>query len=152
MWLDDCRTALYRLYDEGGALLYVGITADVDQRMVAHRYDKPWWPDVTRTEVQWHDSRPVALAHELQAIRAESPKHNVNGKPGAGQPRELEDREITIGQGKHVMFAIERGFMTCDQPLFVVDGTKRRERIGAIVSADFYRRALAALGETAVPA
>lgn len=50
------------------------------------------------------------------------------------------------------MFAIERGFMTCDQPLFVVDGTKRRERIGAIVSADFYRRALAALGETAVPA
>jgi hypothetical protein len=42
------RTALYRLYDETGQLLYVGITTYPPKRFVEHERDKPWWPQVAR--------------------------------------------------------------------------------------------------------
>ncbi|WP_327335899.1 GntR family transcriptional regulator [Streptomyces sp. NBC_01324] len=71
------RTALYRLYDEAGALLYVGITNDPDFRWKAHLYSNKVWPrQVARHEIEWHESRAAAVRVEIEAIKAERPRHN----------------------------------------------------------------------------
>ena len=71
------RTALYRLSDAVGRLLYIGITSDPERRWVEHADDKPWWPQVTRFDVDWFDNGRLALAAEGAAIRAEKPLYNI---------------------------------------------------------------------------
>ncbi|WP_406145025.1 GIY-YIG nuclease family protein [Streptomyces anulatus] len=70
------RTALYRLYDSGDVLLYVGIAADPRERWTQHAIDKPWWPEVTRRDVEWVPSRFDAETAEREAIISEKPLHN----------------------------------------------------------------------------
>lgn len=140
MWLDDQPTALYRFFDADGALLYVGITADLEQRWSSHQR-KPWWPDVAKKTVEWHDTRPVALAAELEAIKSEAPRYNVAGSPWAPGPRELEADELNTGQAKEVLRGVELGAQVVE-PLFIVDRTKSRRRVAVLVPHDFYERAL----------
>lgn len=71
------RTALYRFFDAGGRLLYVGVAFDPEARWKEHATSKPWWPDVARKEVVWRDTRADALTDEAEAIRAELPLYNV---------------------------------------------------------------------------
>lgn len=141
MWLDDHRTALYRFFDADGALLYVGITADIEQRWSGHQ-SKPWWPDVAEKTVQWHDDRPSALVAELEAIKTEAPRYNVAGSPWAPGSRQLEDGELNTGQAKDLLRGVELGAQVVD-PLFIVDRTKRRRRVAVLVSPGFYEQALA---------
>jgi len=70
------RTALYRLRDGSSALLYVGITNRPHVRFGNHRIEKPWWPDVEHTEVEWFETRAAAMHAETIAIRHEHPKWN----------------------------------------------------------------------------
>jgi predicted GIY-YIG superfamily endonuclease len=69
-------TALYRLRDQSGALLYVGITDNPERRWKDHAKDKSWWPDVKDRSVEWLPTRDHALAAEATAIRAERPRYN----------------------------------------------------------------------------
>jgi predicted GIY-YIG superfamily endonuclease len=69
------RTAVYRLFSSDGELLYVGTSGEPGRRFTQHT-DKHWWPEVTRHEIVWHDSRQLALAAESAAIRGENPKYN----------------------------------------------------------------------------
>lgn len=73
------RTALYRLYDAKGLLLYAGISNDPKRRWSQHakEYADAWWPLVSRREVEWFESRSEAEAAELRAIREEGPVYNV---------------------------------------------------------------------------
>lgn len=76
------RTALYRLYDADDRLLYVGVTADPDQRWKGHEtYSCRWFSRVSRKVVEWHDDRYLALAHEYLAILHEKPIHNRRRTP-----------------------------------------------------------------------
>ena len=70
-------TAVYRLYNAAGVLLYVGCTRNLPARMASHRAGKPWAGEIARTEVAWYDTRSGALAAETAAIIAEDPRHNV---------------------------------------------------------------------------
>ncbi|MFF9309952.1 GIY-YIG nuclease family protein [Streptomyces sp. NPDC014748] len=81
----EVRTALYRLFDKAGALLYIGISVSPEQRWVQHSDDKPWWSEVARIEFDWHATRAEALRREAEAIRAEKPRHNIhhNGRRAA---------------------------------------------------------------------
>lgn len=142
MWLDDQPTALYRFFAADGALLYVGITVDLEKRWSGHQSNKPWWPDVAEKTVQWYDDRPSALAAEAEAIKTELPRHNVAGSPLAPGPRELEDHELSGGQAKDVLRGVELGAQIVD-PLFIVDRTHSRQHVAVLVSAEFYERALA---------
>lgn len=73
----DARTALYRLYDANGQLLYVGITDDPDDRWSRHAASKSWWPLVDRKDLTWlHGTWAEALQVEAEAIRAERPVFN----------------------------------------------------------------------------
>ena len=70
------RTALYRLFDSRGDLLYIGIAADPERRQKEHAGNKAWWPQVAVHSVEWHDTRDLALAAEARAIQAERPRYN----------------------------------------------------------------------------
>lgn len=74
------ETALYRLYDALGALLYVGITGNLQSRMSDHQ-KRSWWPSVASRAVTLYASRSEAAAAELAAIQDEHPLHNVTGTP-----------------------------------------------------------------------
>lgn len=81
---------LYRLYDEGGRLLYVGISYSAIARQAGHRNDKGWWCEVARMTVQklGDISRVEAERIESEAIVAEKPRHNKshNGDRGSALP------------------------------------------------------------------
>lgn len=66
---------LYRIYS-ADVLLYVGVTVDPEGRMSKHRM-RPWWPQVTKVELQPGASRESALLAERQAIANENPVHNI---------------------------------------------------------------------------
>ncbi|WP_438479170.1 GIY-YIG nuclease family protein [Streptomyces asiaticus] len=151
MWLDDHRTALYRFYDEGGALLYVGITAHLEARWIEHERVQSWWPQVARKTVEWFDSRPPARDAELKAIKDERPIHNVNSSPWAPGARALTSDERTISQMRADLTEHCQRVKYLNKVVFLVDRTKKRKRLAALVSMEFYERALAALGEEAVP-
>lgn len=70
-------TAVYRLYDAAGRLLYVGVAEDFDVRFRQHSYEKSWWPDVRHRDVIWLPTRLDALAEEAGAIDREQPVHNL---------------------------------------------------------------------------
>lgn len=73
----DDTTALYRLYDASGRLLYVGISNNVHTRIRTHRVEKFWGPDVADARIEWFTTRAAALSAEATAIRRERPRHNV---------------------------------------------------------------------------
>ena len=70
-------TALYRLRDHIGDLLYVGITDNLERRWKDHAKDKPWWPQVATHSIEWLPSRNRALAAEANVIRIERPRYNI---------------------------------------------------------------------------
>jgi hypothetical protein len=91
------RTALYRLFDSAGRLLYVGITFNPSDRWRGHSGTKSWWKDVTRREVEWHTTRSAAERAETTAITDERPLYNVAGVDGETTPS-----PVKVKRGKHV--------------------------------------------------
>lgn len=69
-------TALYRLYDAQGVLLYLGISWNPDERMKLHALDKHWLHLVTRRTIEWYPDRASALAVEVTATASEKPLHD----------------------------------------------------------------------------
>lgn len=72
------KAAVYRLYDAGGTLLYIGSSYDPDTRCEAH-HRTPWWPQVARRADEWFENRWKAYSAETAAIWKEQPKHNLAG-------------------------------------------------------------------------
>lgn len=75
----DVPHALYRLYDEHGTLLYIGISLRVAERMREHEAKQPWWTEVATARFEPHLDKTAALLAEAAAIQAEHPKYNVRG-------------------------------------------------------------------------
>ena len=75
------RTAVYRMFDKPGNLLYVGITGVMTRRVV-EQGRKPWASEVKMITLEWHPSRAQAEKAELTAIRTENPRYNIAGKVG----------------------------------------------------------------------
>jgi hypothetical protein len=71
------RTALYRLYDVPGLLLYVGIAVDPGKRLQQHD-SQPWAFAISRQVVEWHPTRRAAAAAETTAIHTEHPVWNTH--------------------------------------------------------------------------
>lgn len=75
------RTAVYRLYDAAGVLLYVGISSRPDKRFEEHRKTKRWWFRVATREITWHQDRYAAEAEEYGVIQHEDPPYNMQHSP-----------------------------------------------------------------------
>jgi predicted GIY-YIG superfamily endonuclease len=69
-------TAVYRLRDERGALLYIGLTKDPERRFAQHASNKHWWPQVADIETIVYPSRIEAELAEDWAIFEEQPLYN----------------------------------------------------------------------------
>jgi hypothetical protein len=69
-------TAVYRLYDKDEVLVYVGISSQPPIRFVQHRQGSAWWRDVVTREVEWYETRRLALAEEFRAITHDRPLFN----------------------------------------------------------------------------
>ena len=80
-------TILYRLFDAGGTLLYVGITGSIGQRWEQHVASKHWWDEVTRTEIERFPDRDAAATAEKAAIENEHPRHNFVSRPRVKSPQ-----------------------------------------------------------------
>lgn len=70
------KTYLYRLFNSGNDLLYVGVTSGLTARFADHKHSKPWWDDVHTMAITVHETREAALAEEAKAIALETPEHN----------------------------------------------------------------------------
>lgn len=71
------RTALYRLYNAEGNLLYIGISSDPSRRFRDHRSRHSWWGEVTNHSLEWFEIEFHALLAEVRAISTEAPRYNV---------------------------------------------------------------------------
>lgn len=87
------RTALYRLRDAAGALLYVGVTSNPTRRFGQHRGSKTWWSEVAQHSIEWFDTEWGALQAEVRAISAEKPKYNRRSTEGY----KVEQRDTALG-------------------------------------------------------
>ncbi|MFI8439966.1 GntR family transcriptional regulator [Streptomyces rochei] len=111
------RTAIYRLYDDGDHLLYVGITSDPKTRFASHATYKHWWAQVSRKEVSWMEGTwRQALAIEAAAIRDEQPKfndkHNATLAPfpiATWQPIDAPPRGKAIALAELIRAEIQAG-------------------------------------------
>lgn len=74
------HTTLYRLFDQHGRLLYVGISGNPGRRFSQHAGDKHWWGDVADVKLVHYRTRAEAEDAELYAIRSEHPAYNIVGK------------------------------------------------------------------------
>lgn len=77
---DDLPHYVYRLFDESGRLLYVGMTYDPRSRRLAHKSDKPWWDEVASWRLTIYPNRAHALRVEARAILTEDPAYNIRGR------------------------------------------------------------------------
>lgn len=75
---DYCNkpSAVYRIYDAPGNLLYVGMALRPENRIVVHKR-KPWGHLIDHYTTEWFDNRRDALAAERSAIHHENPIHNI---------------------------------------------------------------------------
>ena len=80
-------TALYRLFGDDDALLYIGIAKTFGKRWHQHAQVQPWWPEVRRQAIDWFPDRPSAESAEAPAIKAERPKYNIMHNPLRVAPR-----------------------------------------------------------------
>jgi predicted GIY-YIG superfamily endonuclease len=70
---------VYYCFGDNDALLYVGITADVIQRMIAHRsLPAPWFADMRRFHARHFRTREEAAAAETEAIQSLHPRDNID--------------------------------------------------------------------------
>lgn len=74
----DAECALYRHFDAGGNLLYVGISISAARRLGEHQRSA-WARQISLVTVEWLPSRADAERREMLAIREEKPKFNVVG-------------------------------------------------------------------------
>jgi len=83
------KTALYRHWDEGGNLLYVGVSLKPLQRLENHIMDSHWSEQISIVTIEWFDTRHDAEKAEREAIKIEMPLHNVVHASGTTRRREL---------------------------------------------------------------
>lgn len=71
------ETWVYSAMCEHSSLLYVGITRHLERRLAEHKASKPWWPEVASVQAELFADRGSARLHELEVIRHEFPKYNI---------------------------------------------------------------------------
>lgn len=140
------RTAVYRFWDASETLLYIGMTEDPDARFGNHESRKPWWPDVARKAIEWHDTRDLAEAAELDAIRTEHALYNVTNSPWAPRPRELDEHETTVSEARANLTGIIEKVRWARTSTVIVDRRRDRNPVAVIVPFDLWEAAEAVGG------
>lgn len=72
---------LYRLFNSGGDLIYVGITKDIRSRFRQHSHESPWWREVADCRTEFHPDRRTLELVEKAEIATLRPRYNKRGNP-----------------------------------------------------------------------
>lgn len=70
------RHCVYKIFNECGDPLYVGMAANPDERLKQHARSSPFWRDGCYSQIEWAETRRAALNLEKATIKALRPKHN----------------------------------------------------------------------------
>lgn len=70
-------SALYRHFDSGGKLLYVGISISALQRFLGHRSNSEWVGQIATMTIEQCANIDEARERERAAIKAEKPLWNI---------------------------------------------------------------------------
>lgn len=105
-WLLDMGIGfyLYRMYASDGALLYIGKTGHLRDRLKNHYLRKPWI-----YEVAWIDTEDEYLdeiatyAAEQEAIRREGPKYNETHNGRGRAPKRRHKSELKLAANGRVI-------------------------------------------------
>jgi len=84
---DAVPATVYRFYDRGGTLLYVGVTGAGRARGETHSRTAEWWTFVARQEVEHVPNRVAALRREQELIRQFRPPFNTAHNPDSARLR-----------------------------------------------------------------
>jgi Uri superfamily endonuclease len=79
---------VYRIYDAGDRLLYVGMSARSAKRRIGQHMQKPWGEAIERWRIDSYATATEAREAEAKAIFAERPLHNVDHVFGSPEGRE----------------------------------------------------------------
>ncbi|MEU6221847.1 GIY-YIG nuclease family protein [Streptomyces sp. NPDC047022] len=71
---DSC--AVYRLFNNAGEIIYVGISQDPDKRIQTHAR-KTWGHEIARHEWKWYANVREAKEKEQRLIEKYEPQHNI---------------------------------------------------------------------------
>ena len=71
---------LYRHFDKDSTLLYVGVSLSAVHRLSQHKTHSGWFENISRVEIEKHDSRELSIVAETEAIIREKPLHNIMKK------------------------------------------------------------------------
>jgi predicted GIY-YIG superfamily endonuclease len=143
--LNERPHALYRFYDAGDVLLYVGITAALPARLNRHNDDKPWWGTVSRITVEHFKDRANVLAAERTAIQAECPLHNIQHNMGGRQSTRFHGRTGAIPPGTQTWtFASLHSGFRWTEPLWLYwevhcDPISDSYRLDEVEASDLWR-------------
>ena len=95
-------SAVYRIYNEAGDLLYVGMSYEPATRVSVQRREKPWGHEIAHYEAEWHANRAAAQRAEERAIKELQPRYNVTHTPEhrVRSLRHLGARAQQIAEGR----------------------------------------------------
>ena len=71
---------VYRLWNESGDLLYVGISKTLVSRLTQHDESQPWAAEVASVTAKRYPNRDKARAAEIEAIQKENPRYNIRDR------------------------------------------------------------------------
>lgn len=110
---DQGRTAVYRIFNTEGGLLYIGSSQDPAHRVRVHTNQRLWGDEIASYTAGWHRTRKRAYAVEAAAIRAEHPLYNIRHTPLQDRLDQLWTRNaapLTVDEAE----AILRAYLPCD--------------------------------------
>lgn len=99
-------TAVYRIFDNSGRLLYIGM-GDGRARLKSHLRSKPWRHDIDQDKivVTWFDTRVEATEAETRAIQTERPVYNVVHQPRPPRPKDTDANKRRVTPRRQIALA-----------------------------------------------
>ena len=123
-------TSVYRYYDGGGVLLYVGITDRGARRNREHNATKEWWRFVSGQKIEHFPSRDAAEARERELIQQFRPPFNIQHNPSHATSRRTYMN--LIGDPQDAISALRAALVTgtsraAESMIDLLERTKGRE-------------------------
>jgi len=106
MTVETKAYTVYRLYDAEHNPLYVGATANLEQRIAHHRSQREWWPEVASVETETFPSLGTAIDAELARIKTLTPRYNRRHNSAYAGPPPKTSRGVRVSSGRLKMLRV----------------------------------------------